>query len=279
MKISIYSLVAIILLNISNIWANASENALQLLREGNERFVAGQAMHPNQTQERMKETAINGQKPFATILACSDSRVPVEVIFDRGVGDLFVVKVAGNVADVDEIATIEYGLEHLGTPVLVVLGHTKCGAVTAVAKEAHLEGNLPKLASKIIPAYEKVKKEHSKDAHNLIDLTIKENVYQTISDILSKSKIISELVETKKVKVVGAIYDIESGEIAWLGEHPDQEKYIKAAKIVKEEVTDTHHENFFTSKNLIFMGIFIVVVSIIATILIAVISKKKVINE
>jgi|YNPMSStandDraft_1061717.scaffolds.fasta_scaffold00196_16 carbonic anhydrase len=276
MKVKIYFLLAsLLLLNISKTLADPSGNALQLLREGNERFVAGQANHPNQTQERMKETAANGQKPFATILACSDSRVPVEVIFDRGIGDLFVVKVAGNVADVDEIATMEYGLEHLGTPVLVVLGHTKCGAVTAVATGAHLEGNLPKLASKITPALEKVKKEHSQGNHNIVDLTIKENVFQTISDILSKSKIISELIEAKKVKIVGAIYDIETGKIDWLGEHPEQEKFVKAAHLTNEEEKATHQDNFFTSKNFIFMGIFIVLVSIIATILIALISKKR----
>ncbi len=273
MKRKIYLLIAVTFLGmVDNINANPWEISLQRLREGNERFVAGQATHPNQTFERRQETANKGQKPFATILACSDSRVPVEVIFDQGVGDLFVVKVAGNVADVDEIATIEYGTEHLGTPVLIVLGHTKCGAVTAVASGAHLEGHLPKLADKIKPAFQKVQKEHS-DKHNLVNLTIKENVFQTISDIISKSKIIGHLIEEKKLQVVGAIYDIETGRIEWLGNHPDEKKLIESSKHIKENQSDA--KNFFTSKNFIFMGIFIVIVSLLATIIVFILSKRK----
>ncbi len=93
------------------------------------------------------ETAGRGQAPFATILGCSDSRVPCELVFDQGVGDLFVVRVAGNVCAVDEAASIEYGIGHLGTPLLVVLGHEKCGAVTAVATEAELAGSIPSSSS------------------------------------------------------------------------------------------------------------------------------------
>jgi len=257
---------------VGNLAATPWDAALQRLREGNERFVAGQATHPNQTFERRQETANKGQKPFATILACSDSRVPVEVIFDQGVGDLFVVKVAGNVADVNEIATVEYGTEHLGTPVLVVLGHTKCGAVTAVASGAQLEGHLPKLADKIKPAFEKVQKEHS-DKHDVVDLTIKENVFQTMSDIISKSKIIGHLIEEKKLGVVGAIYDVETGKIEWLGSHPDEMKLVEKSK--HSEELHPSKESFFTSKNFSFMGIFVVIVSLIATILVSILSKRK----
>src|SRR5262245_28073525 len=120
------------------------EAALKMLQEGNARFVAGKARHPHEDQGRRNETA-SGQHPFASILSCSDSRDPVEVTFDEGVGDLFVVRVAGNVADTDEIASLEYGAEHLGTQLIAVLGHTKCGAVTAVVNEDKLGGSLPQL--------------------------------------------------------------------------------------------------------------------------------------
>ena len=125
--------------------------SLMLLREGNARFAMGTPQHPHQDAERRAATAAQGQEPFATILACSDSRDPVELIFDRGVGDLFVVRVAGNVAGESELATVEYGVGHLNTPLLIVMGHTKCGAVTAVVKEAELHGHLLTLAKKIKP--------------------------------------------------------------------------------------------------------------------------------
>ena len=114
--------------------APGPDQALQKLKSGNDRLVAGRRLFPNQGAPRLKDTAAQGQHPYVTILSCSDSRVPLEHMFDAGFGDLFVVRVAGNVADDDEIGTIEYGVGHLHTPLLLVLGHTKCGAVTAVAK-------------------------------------------------------------------------------------------------------------------------------------------------
>src|SRR5688572_3946938 len=110
--------------------------SLMLLKEGNARYASGKSQHPHLDAERRSSTVSQGQEPFATILACSDSRDPVELIFDRGVGDLFVVRVAGNVAGISELASVEYGVGHLNTPLLIVMGHTKCGAVTAVVKGA-----------------------------------------------------------------------------------------------------------------------------------------------
>src|SRR5262245_9624613 len=133
--------------------------SLMLLKEGNARFAAGKQLHPNQDAERRASTVAQGQEPFATILACSDSRDPVELVFDRGIGDLFVVRVAGNVAGVRELATVEYGVGHLHTPLLIVMGHSKCGAVTAVVQGAELHGHLQSLAEKIKPAANKVKAE------------------------------------------------------------------------------------------------------------------------
>ncbi len=114
-----------------------ADEAMARLEAGNRRFCAGQSLHPQQQAERREETATQGQHPFAIVLSCSDSRVPPELLFDQGIGDLFVVRVAGNVAATDEIATIEYGAEHLGAQLCVVMGHSRCGAVTAVINGDH----------------------------------------------------------------------------------------------------------------------------------------------
>lgn len=191
------------------------DTAVKMLKEGNARFVAGKPQHPHQNQERRTLTATKGQTPFATILSCSDSRVPVEQIFDQGVGDIFVVRVAGNVAGVDEIASMEYGGEHLQTPVLVVLGHTHCGAVTAVVQGAQLHGSLPALAAKIKPAVAKTRAAHPQLQDGpLVAAAIKANVRQAMADLLAQSPIITGLVKAGKLKVVGAIYDLKSGKVA-----------------------------------------------------------------
>ncbi len=130
---------------------NADE-ALHLLLAGNERFAAGKPEHPHTDLSRVESTAKNGQAPFAAVLSCADSRVPVETVFDRGVGDLFVVRVAGNVADSGTLASVEYAAEHLHTPLVVVMGHTQCGAVKAAVDNAQLDGSLPALIDLIRPA-------------------------------------------------------------------------------------------------------------------------------
>jgi len=194
--------------------------ALMMLKEGNARYVAGKTQHPNEEPERRHLTASEGQEPFATILGCSDSRDPVELIFDRGVGDLFVVRVAGNVAGEDEMATIEYGAEHLGSPLLVVMGHTKCGAVTAVATHAQVHGHLPNLAAHIQRAAANAEKAGA-TGEGLIRAAITANVWVQIEDLLKNSEIVRNLVRSGKVSVVGAVYDIDSGKVDFLGAHPE----------------------------------------------------------
>lgn len=189
-----------------------------LLREGNERFIAGTLKHPNLTADRRTATALEGQTPIATILSCSDSRVPLEFIFDRGLGDLFVVRVAGNVADTIEIGTIEYGVGHLGTPVLIVLGHTKCGAVTAAVKGGELPGLIPALIDDIKPAALKAKSAGGTEASQ-ITAAIRANVFQSIADILKRSKSVREMFNSGKLEIIGGVYDIEHGHIEWLGAH------------------------------------------------------------
>lgn len=194
------------------------EGAQTMLKNGNSRFVSGEKKRPNQGPERRQATARNGQKPFATILSCADSRVVPELIFDQGIGDVFVVRVAGNVADTDEIGSMEYGTEHLGTPLLVVMGHTKCGAVTAVMEGAGVEGSIPALVDNIAPAASKTRAMNpGAKTKELIPDAIKENVWQSMADLLNGSEIIRDLVREKKLMVVGAVYDIESGRVKWLG--------------------------------------------------------------
>jgi len=202
--------------------------SLMLLREGNARFATGKPQHPHQDADRRIATAGQGQEPFATILACSDSRDPVELIFDRGVGDLFVVRVAGNVAGISELATVEYGVGHLNTPLLIVMGHTKCGAVTAVVKETELHGHLHALAEKIKPAVAKVKAELV-ETEEAVPKAIQANVWQTIEDILKQSSEVRAKVEAGQVTILGAVYDLDQGKVTWLGAHPAQDALMALA--------------------------------------------------
>jgi carbonic anhydrase len=201
--------------------------AMKKLAEGNSRYAAGTCLHAGADQARRTETAEKGQKPFATILSCSDSRVPPEYIFDQGIGDLFVIRVAGNVADIDEIGSAEYGVDHLGTPVLMVLGHSKCGAVTAVATGAELHGSIPALVENIKPAVARVKKNNpAAQGDALISSAITQNVWQSIEDLLKKSALIRARAKSGEVQIVGALYDIETGKITMLGPHPQEQQLL-----------------------------------------------------
>lgn len=204
---------------------------LERLLKGNERFVEGVAVHPHQDEETRIKTAHEGQKPLASILSCSDSRVPPEAIFDVGIGDLFVVRDAGNIADRSEIGSLEYGAGHLGTPLLMVIGHTKCGAVTAVVRGDKVGGNIVSLIDNIVPVV-KTTRTKFKDASEdeLIFNSVKENIWQSVEDILKYSREIRKLVKEGKIKVVGAIYDIETGKITNLGVHYRQEQIIRSAE-------------------------------------------------
>lgn len=211
-----------------------ADASLDRLRDGNSRYVLGESTFPRADASRRYETVSEGQHPFATILSCADSRVPPELIFDAGIGDLFVVRVAGNVADVDEIGTIEYGTEHLQTPVVVVMGHTACGAVTAVANGAELHGHLAELTNNIQPAVANARRENPKlTGERLVTQSIRWNVRQAQSDLIEHSETIRGLVSAGKLKVVGAIYDLHSGSVLWLGEHPDQASLLNPTNASK----------------------------------------------
>ncbi|MBL8747364.1 MAG: carbonic anhydrase [Phycisphaerae bacterium] len=204
------------------------DQAWLMLREGNARFASGNVVNPNTDAARRQEVA-EGQHPFAIILTCADSRVPAERLFDRGIGDLFVIRVAGNVSDTDEIGTIEYGAGHLNAPLAVVMGHSACGAVKAVASGAEVHGSIPGLVDNIIPAVEWVKKNRPGLAgEELINAAIEANVWQSIDDLFTRSEEVRGLVEANKLKVVGAVYDLASGKVRWLGEHPYQDRLLVA---------------------------------------------------
>jgi carbonic anhydrase len=209
----------------------SAAEAIRILKEGNARYVEGQARHPHQGRERRALTSAQGQHPLAVILGCSDSRVPPAIIFDQGLGDLFVVRVAGNVAATDEIGSIEYAVDHLNTPLVVVLGHTQCGAVTAVLKGAKLPPNIATLVEPIKPAVAQAKADHPGAAPDvLLTAAITDNVWQAIADMLEQSPILREKVKAGQVKVVGALYDIDTGKVKWLGPHPDQDSLIGTGK-------------------------------------------------
>lgn len=204
----------------------SSAQIIEMLKQGNERFANGKTTHPHADLMRIKlaDSENQGDYAIASILSCSDSRVPVEMLFDAGIMDLFVIRVAGNVADADEIGSIEYGVGHVKTPVLIVLGHSKCGAVTAVTHAIEgngheMEYNIPALVDNIIPAAKKVMESHKGSSEEeIISLAIEENVWQSAHDILMKSAAVREKIKAGTLKIVGAIYTLESGKINWLSD-------------------------------------------------------------
>ena len=215
-----------------------AEGALARLQDGNARWVSDSETNPHTDPARRKALAEAGQKPFVTVLTCADSRIPVERIFDQGVGDVFVIRVAGNVAGVSETGTIEYGTGHLKTPLLVVMGHTKCGAVGAAATHAPVHGMVAKLVDSINPAVERVKRNNPGiDDKELAALTVKENVWQSVFDLYKNSSEVREMVASGKLKVVGAVYDIASGKVDFLGEHPWQNELLSALAGKTESAT------------------------------------------
>ena len=209
----------------------SAAEALRLLKEGNSRYVDGKLQHPRQDRARRALTAAQGQHPLAAVLTCSDSRVPAEIIFDQGIGDIFVVRVAGNVAATDEIGSIEYAVDVRAAPLVVVLGHTQCGAVGAVLDDTKLSPNIANLLEPIKPAVDKAREANPEAAKDvLLKAAITANVWQAVEDMLRLSPIIREKVRDGQAQVVGALYDIDSGQVQWLGPHPDQEKLVGGKK-------------------------------------------------
>jgi len=188
--------------------------ALKALLAGNRRFVRGKPEHPGRDSVRRVEIA-EGQKPFAIVLGCADSRVPPEVVFDEGLGDLFVVRVAGNTASEPVVVgSIEYSATTFGSVLLMVLGHDDCGAVKAavdvVTKGATLPGEIPGVVEPIVPAVEEAQNASPAD---LLDQAIKANITRTATQLKSADSLLTDLVTSGKLKVVGGEYKLKTGKV------------------------------------------------------------------
>lgn len=183
----------------------SSNEALKRLKLGNERYVADHPEHQNQDSERRSQTS-GGQHPFAIILSCADSRVVPELIFDTGIGELFVVRVAGNVANTSTIASIEYAVAHLGAKLILVLGHENCGAVTAAIEGADSGPNLNHLVSLIRPAVEQ-------SSDQSVNVVVRENVKLNAGSLMDQSEIIVSAVKNLGVQIVGGYYNLSSGKV------------------------------------------------------------------
>ena len=189
------------------------ETALRRLLDGNRRFTSNREIHPNESAQRRIMLGLAGQHPYAIVLSCSDSRVPPEMVFDAGLGDLFVVRVAGHVVDDAVIGSIEYASEHLGSKLLVVLGHEKCGAVQA-AIDNQRDAHLRFLVDAIQPTVAKVKaRTPPTDPRSLSDLVVWANVIEAMTTLETSEPVLAKMVREKRLKIAGGVYHIETGRV------------------------------------------------------------------
>ncbi|MCS5586085.1 MAG: carbonic anhydrase [Gammaproteobacteria bacterium] len=186
----------------------ANNQHLRRLIEGNKRYVSSHLEHPDQTSERRFELK-HGQHPFAIILGCSDSRVPPEVIFDQGLGDLYVVRVAGNVLDQMIVASIEYAVLHLDVALIMVMGHSQCGAVAATCTHEQLEGHLPSLTFALNHALNSAKGKKG----DLVENTTKDNAINVAQELCQTGAHFPELVKDNKLTIVPAYYHLGTGKV------------------------------------------------------------------
>ncbi len=199
------------------------DQALKLLLEGNKRFTEGKTVHPRQDRARLAETGAD-QFPFAAFLSCADSRVPVEEIFDQGIGDCFVARVAGNIATPEQVGSLEFGTLVLGSKILLAVGHERCGAVVASMGRITLPadpGKIPTLVPYIKPAVDAIAAETKAkgiaEVGNDVELTVKQNA-KNQADALAKSTILAALVKDGKLKIIPAYYDLDTGKVELLNE-------------------------------------------------------------
>ena len=193
--------------------------ALERLREGNQRYVA-EERSPDSLRFRARRNELTGgQEPFAAIIGCSDSRVPVEIVFDQGLGDLFVIRVAGNIVAPSQIGSVEFAAERFGTRLVVVLGHSRCGAILATLDELHRptdkqSRNLASIVDRIRPSIEALlATEKNRDPESLVDDAVRANVRVSASQLRHGSGILEQLILSEGLVVVGAEYSLETGEV------------------------------------------------------------------
>ena len=190
-----------------------TDEAIKRLFDGNKRYINNKTICPDRNNER-REALTAKQTPFAVIVGCSDSRVSPEIVFDQGVGDLFVVRVAGNIAGGIEVDSIEYGVKHLGAQVILVLGHENCGAVSAVVHGD--DADIPSVAALIKPAVAAVRGKSG----NMVENAIKMNVHRVV-EFLESSKIFQEPLKQKKLAIIGGYYNLHSGAVELLEDEDD----------------------------------------------------------
>ena len=202
------------------------DEALSRLIDGNKRYLEGKMNSCGEATATARQSLAKGQKPYAIILSCSDSRVSPEIIFDKSLGEIFVVRVAGNVPDPIVLGSIEYAAEHLGSPLIMVLGHERCGAVTAaVDAKGKPEGNIGAIVKAIAPAVKLAKKEckdcskcDKHDKGKLVECAIDENVKLVAANLTRQSSILKKMVKEGKVKIVTAKYDLDDGKVSLFGD-------------------------------------------------------------
>ena len=197
--------------------AISPNRAIQLLKEGNQRFQSNKEVDRNLLAQ-VSDTS-TGQYPFATILHCVDSRVSAELVFDQGIGDVFSIRIAGNFVNEDILGSMEFTCKLAGTKVIVVLGHTACGAVKGACDDAKL-GNLTTLLSKLKPAVEAVEEPADTSERNsgnieFVNNVAEKNVYMTIANIRAQSPVLEEMENQGEIKIVGAMYDIKDGSVTF----------------------------------------------------------------
>src|SRR5437660_1634001 len=192
----------------------APAEAISKLKEGNGRYTSGNVQHPGQTAERRTELA-KTQHPFAAVVSCSDSRVPPEIVFDQGLGDLFIVRVAGNVINDEGLGSIEYSVDHLGTRLILVLGHQSCGAVKAaretIAAKGQAPGHIESLVTAIKPAVEATAKDD-------LETTVKANVKNVVQALRASAPILKAKVNSGDIKVIGGYYSLDTGAVTLFDE-------------------------------------------------------------
>lgn len=189
----------------------SADEALVKLKEGNARFISGKTLHPNQDYKRLREVVAD-QRPFAIIVGCSDSRVPSEIIFDQGIGDLFVVRTAGQVSTAVSWGSIEFGNAVLGANLIVVMGHTNCGAVSAACKMPNVPGHIRTLINAIKPAADLAKKIPG----DVLENAVRINVAMEVKKLQALGPVVAEAINHGTTKVVGAVYDLATGRVEFL---------------------------------------------------------------
>jgi len=221
MKKSITNLTFVLALLTTMAHAQVSaDSALISLKQGNKRFIEGKSLRPHQDLQRIKEVSL-GQKPFAIIVGCSDSRVPSEIIFDQGLGDLFIVRTAGQVSTFASWGSIEFGNAVLGAKLIVVLGHTKCGAVAAACNIPDVPGHIVTLINAIKPAAQLAKTLTGDEVENAVKI----NVAMQVQQLQNLEPVLTKAVQNGESQIVGAVYNLETGKVEFLD--PDYLQTLK----------------------------------------------------